>query len=154
MTYRTYDILSLGVLGVLGVLGAGCTGRGRKHWKVLQFIPDENLLLDAAKKPVTYVMSLWLGMIAACINFSEKWKWWSLLTVPANMGDTLVSLLENEDCPRMQVVTKGKQQIPKKQFCGWKVCWKVDNISSKQKPGYITLCDRKWSVVWAYVMEL
>ena len=44
------------------------------------------------------------------------------LIVPTRMGDTLVSFLENEDWPRMQVVTKGKQQIPKKQFCGWKVC--------------------------------
>ena len=44
---------------------------------MLQFIPDENLLnnlklSDAAKKPVTYVMSLWLGTIAALISLKSE----------------------------------------------------------------------------------
>ena len=40
------------------------------------------------------------------------------IVVPTIMGDTLVSLLKNEEYPRKQEVAKGKQQILKKQFCG------------------------------------
>ena len=80
---------------------------------MLHFSSDENQLnvrnlSDAVKKPATYLMSLWPGMMVA-FTLSLKSESDEVLIVPTNMGDALVSLLKNEECPNMQVVTKGKQ---------------------------------------------
>ena len=80
---------------------------------MLHFSSDENQLnvrnlSDAVKKPATYLMSLWPGMMVAFTLYLKS-ESDEVLIVHTNMGDALASLLKNEECPNMQVVTKGKQ---------------------------------------------
>ena len=114
----------------------GFTGRGRRHWKVLQFCSDENQqniqnLSGAVEKPATNVMSLWSGMIVSCYSLPEKWKWcrFDCSNQHGNMGDDMVNLPKNEEYPRTQKVTKGKQRILK--FWFWRNGTARDNPHSQ-----------------------
>ena len=80
---------------------------------MLHFSSDENQLnvrnlSDAVKRPATYLMSLWPGMMVAFTLYLKN-ESDEVLIVPTNMGDALASLLKNEECSNMQMVTKGKQ---------------------------------------------
>ena len=56
----------------------------------------QNLSSVAAKKPATFVTSLYPGMIVACSAFAEKWEWYAPI-LPSNMSDALTVLLEEKD---------------------------------------------------------
>ena len=85
----------------------GYPGSGRRHRKVLNFSSDENQLKvlnlsDAVKKPATYLMLLWPGMMVV-FTLSLKSESEEVFIVPTNMGDALASLLNNDHMRSAQI---------------------------------------------------